>query len=196
MKKVRILAFAGSSRTASFNKQLARAAAKIGNDMENVSVTFIDLRDYPLPIYDGDLEEKSGLPANALKLKQLIHEHDAVLMASPEYNATMTGLMKNTVDWLTRPGGEDDPGKVLFEKPVGLLSASPGGLGGIRGLTQLRAALQNVMTFVIPAQFCLANAHEAFDSEGALKDENSHQAVANVIDQLSRFAAVFEPAKP
>ncbi len=196
MKHVRILAFAGSTRAESFNKKLIAAAADIGNEMDNVTVTPIDLKDFPLPIYDGDLEEAAGLPAKALELKKLIHEHDAVLMASPEYNAAMPGLLKNTIDWLTRPGGENDPGKVLFEKPVALLSASPGGLGGIRGLTQLRAVLLNPSAFVIPAQYCLANAHEAFDSEGGLKDESSRKAVASVIDQLTRFASVFEPAKP
>lgn len=196
MKAVRILAFAGSTRTGSFNKQLIQAAAALGNETAGVTITPIDLKDFPLPLYDGDLEEASGLPAKALELKKLIHEHDAVLMSSPEYNASMSGVMKNTIDWLTRPGGEDDPGKVLFEKPVALLSASPGGLGGIRGLTQLRAVLLNVLTFVIPAQFCLGNAHEAFAEDGSLKDDNTRQAVASVIDQLVRFASVFAPARP
>ena len=194
MKQVRILAFSGSNRQASFNKQLIRAAAAIGNGMEHVTVTPIDLKDYPLPMYDGDLEEAEGLPAKAMELKLLIKEHDAVLISSPEYNAAPPALLKNTIDWVSRPGGENDPGKVMFEKPVGLLSASPGGLGGIRGLTQLRAILQNLTAMVIPAQFCLGAAHEAFQEDGSLKDDAARQAVGDVIRQLANVAAAEVPA--
>lgn len=190
MSTIRILAFAGSTRSASVNKQLIHAAAKIGNAMNDVTVTPIDLKDYPLPFYDGDLEEAEGLPGKAMELKLLIKEHDAILIASPEYNASLTAVLKNTIDWLSRPGGENDPGPVLFEKPVGLLSASPGGLGGIRGLTQLRAVLQNVSAMVIPSQFCLGVAHEAFAEDGSLKDESAQQAVEGVVRQLARVASL------
>ncbi len=184
---MRILAFAGSTREGSFNKKLIRGAAQLAEESGH-TVTVADLRDYALPLYDGDLEEMEGVPANALKIKQLIHEHDAVLISSPEYNASVSGVLKNTIDWTSRPGGDDDPGKVWFEKPVGLLSASPGGLGGIRALNHLRAILQNLTAFIIPSQFALAKAHEAFADDGTLKDDAARKAVEGVLNQLARTA--------
>ncbi len=184
---MRILAFAGSTRTHSSNKQLIRAAAALA-ERAGHEVTAVDLRDYALPLYDGDLEESEGLPAKALDLKKLIHEHDAVLISSPEYNSSVSGVLKNTIDWTSRPGGEDDPGKVWFEKPVALLSASPGGLGGIRALNHLRAILQNLTAFVIPSQFALARSHEAFAEDGSLKSADAQKAVEAVIAQLARAA--------
>ena len=183
-KSIHVLAFAGSTRTESFTKKLARAAAGLGEEA-GVTVTTIDLRDYPLPLYDGDLEESEGLPPPALELKKLIHTHDAVVISSPEYNASVSAVLKNTIDWLSRSGGADDPGAVLKEKPVALLSASPGVLGGIRALNHLRAILLNLGTLVIPAQFALSQAHEAFDESGALQDEASRQAVRVVLEQLA-----------
>ncbi len=187
MKTIRLLAFAGSTREGSFNKKLIRAAAKLA-ETGGHSVTVADLRDYALPLYDGDLEEAKGVPANAVKLKQLIHEHDAVLISSPEYNASVSAVLKNTVDWTSRSGGDNDPGKVWFEKPVALLSASPGGLGGIRALNHLRAILQNLTAFIVPSQFALAKAHEAFADDGSLKDEAARKATEGVLNQLARTA--------
>ena len=187
MSTTRILAFAGSNRKASCNRKLIGAAAQLGTEA-GLEVTLVDLNEYDLPIYNGDLEETSGLPANALALKKLIHAHDAVLIASPEYNASVTPLLKNTIDWCSRPGGEDDPGKVWNGKLVGLLSASPGGLGGIRALNHLRAILLNVSAFVIPAQFALSGAMQAFDEAGHLKEEAARKAVLSVLTQLSETA--------
>ncbi len=189
-KASRIVAFAGSTREGSFNKRLIRAATDMGTAAGH-AITVIDLREYGLPLYDGDLESAEGLPRKALELKKLIHEHDAVLIASPEYNASLSGVLKNTIDWLSRPGGDEDPGAVLSEKPVGLLSASPGGLGGIRGLNHLRTILQNVGAFVIPSQFALAQAHEAFNADGTLKAENAAAAVRDVIEQLAKTVRIF-----
>ena len=184
---MRILAIAGSTRDRSFNKQLIQAAAALAESSGH-AVTVVDLRDYALPLYDGDLEDAQGLPAKALAMKQLIHAHDAVLISSPEYNASLSAVLKNTIDWTSRPGGEEDPGKVWFEKPVALLSASPGGLGGIRALNHLRAILLSLTAFVVPSQFALARAHEAFADDGSLKSADARKAVEGVLGQLVRTA--------
>ena len=179
----KILAFAGSTREGSFNKQLlklaAAAASKAGGDVQ-----VIDLRDLPLPIYDGDLESREGLPENARKLKQLFISHQAILISSPEYNSSVSGVLKNTIDWLSRPvPGEKSLG--CFEgKVAGLLSASPGQLGGLRGLVHLRAILGNIKVLVLPDQASIPKANEAFDASGALKDPKQHQAVETVARRL------------
>lgn len=187
-EQIKILAFAGSNREQSINRKLLDAAANIAQEELNLSVTVISLKEYPLPIYDGDVEEIEGAPANLLKLKQLIADHDAVLIASPEYNASVTGLLKNTLDWISRPAGEEDPGKVMTEKPVALLSASPGSLGGIRALNHLRAILLNTGTLVIPSQFALSNAHQAFADDGRLKVDSARNAITALLKQLQRIA--------
>lgn len=188
-ERLKVLGFAGSTREGSFNKKLLHAAAGLA-DEAGLEVTLIDLREYALPLYDGDLEEREGLPSNALKLKQLIAAHDAVLIASPEYNASVSAVLKNTIDWSSRPGGEDDPGAVWKEKPVALLSASPGGLGGIRALNHLRAILLNVSALVLPAQFALGGAMDAFDEQGKLKSPDAQAAVKGLLSQVAKWAAV------
>lgn len=194
MSTINILAFAGSNRRESVNRKLINAAAQLGKEA-GIEVTVADLNDYDMPIYNGDIEESQGLPPAALAFKKLIHAHDAVLMASPEYNASVTALLKNTIDWCSRPGGEDDPGKVLNGKVVGLLSASPGGLGGIRALNHLRAILLNVSAFVIPAQFALGGAMQAFDDDGNLKEESAREAVLAVLKQLVDTAQALSHSK-
>lgn len=189
-KTIRVLALTGSTRSESFNKKLIRAATDIGKAAGH-SFSNIDLRDYPLPLYDEDVESAEGLPPKALEIKKLIAEHDAVLVSSPEYNASLSGVLKNTIDWISRPGDDDDPGAVFSEKPVGLLSASPGGLGGIRGLNHLRTILQNVGAFVIPSQFALAQANQAFNADGTLKNDMAAGAIRDVIEQLAKTVRIF-----
>ncbi len=138
MNKPKILAFAGSTRSASFNKRLARIAAE-GARKAGADVTFIDLRDYPMPLYDGDLEDKEGLPANAKKLKEIFLAHKGLLIASPEYNSSMPGVLKNTIDWVSRVSDPKEVPLACFDGKVAtLMSASPGALGGLRGLVHLR----------------------------------------------------------
>ncbi|HMP73983.1 MAG TPA: NAD(P)H-dependent oxidoreductase [Kiritimatiellia bacterium] len=189
-KTISILGFAGSTREASLNKRLIQAAARLPVPVE-VTWTVVDLREVAMPLYDGDLEEKEGSPAGALALRKLIVEHDAVLLSSPEYNASVTAVLKNAIDWVSRPA-KDGLGKVFANKPVGLLSASPGGLGGIRGLNHLRAILQNLGAFVIPAQFALGGAGDAFAEDGGLASEAAGKAVAGVIEQLAKTAGSLE----
>jgi chromate reductase len=179
----KILAFAGSTREGSYNKQLlklaAAAASKAGGDVQ-----VIDLRDLPLPIYDGDLESREGLPENARKLKQLFISHQAILISSPEYNSSVSGVLKNAIDWVSRPAPGEAPLAGFEGKVAGLLSASPGALGGLRGLVHLRAILGNIRVLVLPDQVAVSRANEAFDAEGRLKDPKLQASVEKLAEKL------------
>ena len=147
---VRILAFAGSTRVDSFNKKLVKIAAA-GAGKAGAEVALIDLRDFALPLYDGDLEDRDGLPANAKKLKQLFLAHDGLLLSCPEYNSGITPMLKNTIDWVSRAETDDEKPLACYAgKVAGLMSASPGALGGLRGLVQVRAILGNIKVLVLP----------------------------------------------
>ena len=160
----KILVFAGSARAASFNVKLAKACARLIDD-EAAEANFIDLNDYQLPIYHGDLESESGIPENVYKLRELFSEHEGMLIASPEYNNSVSPLLKNVIDWVSRDGGKD----VAFKgKVAAVVSTSPGRLGGLRGLSHIRAILSGVGVHVIPQQYALPNSKEAFDKEGNL----------------------------
>ncbi len=191
MTKPKILAFAGSTRTDSYNKKLIRVAAE-GAKKAGAEVALIDLRDYPLPLYDGDLEVKEGLPENAKKLKQLFIAHGGFLIASPEYNSSISGVLKNTIDWVSRPLPEEKDLACFEKKVAGIMSASPGGLGGLRGLVTLRSILGNIRVLVIPNQLAVSRAHEAFQPDGAFKDtkqqvfvERISKEVADLVSKLS-----------
>jgi NAD(P)H-dependent FMN reductase len=185
----RILAFAGSIRRQSLNAQLLQVAVAGARDA-GAEVTAIDLRDYPLPLYDGDLESEQGLPENAVALQEVFLAHDALLLACPEYNSSITPLMKNVLDWVSRPGGAGGGGPlVAFDgKVAGLVAASPGGLGGLRGLAHVRQILANMRVLVIPQQHALARARDAFDNDGALQDANAEAAVRGVGKALAQTA--------
>ena len=179
MTKPKILAFSGSTRTDSFNKKLVKIAAA-GAKEAGADVTIIDLRDYPMPLYDEDLEKKEGLPSTTRKLKELMLSHQGFLISSPEYNSSISGVLKNTIDWTSRQG-DDEPSMSCFkDKVAGIMSASPGGLGGLRGLVHVRAILGNMGVLVIPTQMAISKAHEAFKSDGALKDQKQEQQVKNI----------------
>ncbi|MEQ9639644.1 MAG: NAD(P)H-dependent oxidoreductase [Alphaproteobacteria bacterium] len=184
----KILAFAGSARRDSFNKKLIKIAAE-GASAAGAEVTLIDLADYPMPIYDGDLEVGEGLPENAAKLRALFGSHDALLIASPEYNSSISPLLKNTIDWVSRPTKDDGQLKYFIGKVAGLVSASPGGLGGLRGLVHVRAILGNIQVTVIPQQAAIGGAGGAFDDDGGLKDENQRNMVLGVGKRLAEVAA-------
>jgi NAD(P)H-dependent FMN reductase len=186
-RRPKILAFAGSTRTGSYNKKLAKLAADAARDA-GADVTLIDLKDYPLPLYDGDLEEKEGLPQNAHKLKDLFHSHDALLISAPEYNSSITGVLKNALDWVSREATDDEPALRDFTgKVAALFSASPGALGGMRGLVHLRSMLGNIGVIVLPDQVSVPKAHEAFDEQGSLKDERMRRKVADAASGLAKF---------
>jgi NAD(P)H-dependent FMN reductase len=149
----------------------------------------LELSDYPLPVFDQDLEAAEGLPENGAKLKELFRAHDGLLIASPEYNSSLSAALKNAIDWVSRPEEGRAPLDCFAGKAAGLLAASPGALGGLRGLVHLRAILGNIQVLVIPQQFALASAHEAFDEDGALKDEKKRRAAEGVGTALAQVLA-------
>ena len=149
------------------------------------------MAEYPLPLYDGDLESRDGLPTNAAKLKRLFLDHDGLMIASPEYNSSITPLLKNTIDWVSRPADGEGPLAAYKNKVAVLMAASPGGLGGLRGLVHVRAILQNIGVIVLPDQRAVSGAGNAFDETGQLKDEKLRQSVqglgAKLASVLSRL---------
>lgn len=184
MSSPRILAFAGSARTQSFNHRLVQVAAE-GARTAGADVTVLNLKDYPLPLFDEDLEQEQGQPDNATRLKQLFLEHDGLLIASPEYNSSITPLLKNTIDWISRPA-EGEPMLAAYTgKTAAIMSASPGGLGGLRGLVHIRAILSNIGVLVLPDQIAVSRAYEAFTDDGQLKDEKQHSRVQLLGRQLA-----------
>lgn len=181
--KPKILCFAGSLRNDSFNKKLVRAAAQVINDSGG-EATFIDLKDYPLPIYDGDIESAEGLPENAIKLKKLFFEHQGLLIASPEYNSSISAALKNTIDWVSRPQSGEKQLACYDGKVAAILAASPGALGGLRGLVTLRSILGNIKVIVLPEQLAISKANEAFSDDGSLKDEKQAETVKAIAKRL------------
>ena len=177
MKTPRILVFGGSLRADSYNHKLAVLAAE-GAREAGADVTLISLRDFQLPIFDEDLEKAEGMPDAARRLKALFTENDGLIIASPEYNSTVTAVLKNTIDWVSRTTSPDEkPLSALSGKSAAILAASPGGYGGSRGLAQLRPSLENIGISVLPEQVTLPRAHEAFDEDGKLTDV---QVVASI----------------
>lgn len=181
----RILAFAGSARSGSFNKRLVAIAAA-GARAAGADVTLIDLRDYALPLYDGDAEERDGLPPNARKLKDVFLANQGLLISAPEYNSSITPLLKNTLDWVSRPVTGETPLNCFDGKVAALMSASPGALGGLRGLVHVRAILQNIRVLTIPEQIAVPHAGEAFAADGSLKDAKQHAAIQGLGAALTR----------
>jgi len=187
MATPKILAFAGSTRTGSYNKKLIHLAAEAARSA-GAEVTLIDLRDYPLPLFDEDLEASEGLPENAKKLKLLMREHQGFMISSPEYNSSISGVLKNSIDWASRAETDDEPPLVAFRgKTAALMSASPGALGGLRGLVTLRSVLGNIGIIVLPEQVAISKAYEAFDDNGKLKDERSAGQVGGLAKGLVAF---------
>ncbi len=188
MSNVRIVAFAGSLRSGSFNKKLIKIAAA-GARAAGAGVTEIDLRDIPMPLYDGDIEREHGLPPNAKVFKRLLIEHHGFLISSPEYNSAVSGVLKNAIDWASRPE-PNEPALVAYKgKVAGLVSACPGHLGGIRGLAVLRSILSNIGVIVIPTQMAISRASDAFELGGELKDERQQTAVEFVGAEVVSVAA-------
>jgi NAD(P)H-dependent FMN reductase len=183
MTKPRILAFAGSARQASFNRRLLENAARLADDAGG-STTVINLGDYPLPLFNQDEERDHGPPENAKRLKALFREHDGLLIAAPEYNSSITPLLKNTLDWVSRKSADEAPMSAYAGKTAAIMSASPGRLGGIRGLAHVRAILNNLGVLVLPGQLCVAGAGEAFDDSAALVNEHYQKSLRNLTAQL------------
>lgn len=157
-----LLVFAGSTRTGSYNRQLAEIAAKIGSDL-HYKVTLLDLKDYAMPFYDADLESQ-GTPEKAKQFRELMLASDAILISTPEYNGSIPGLLKNTLDWASRHEGK--PSLAAFrEKKFLLMSASPGERGGARALAHLKTILEGVGGHVVSARLSVGKAHAAFEGK-------------------------------
>lgn len=184
---IRILAFAGSTRSGSLNKKLLKTAVAAAR-AAGAEVTVVDLRDLPMPLYDGDLESTSGIPENAMKLKELMLTHQGFLIASPEYNSSITGVLKNAIDWASRSAPNEAPLASFSDKVVGLMSASPGALGGLRSLAALRSILGNIGCHVHPHQMAVPRAHEAFDETDVLKDPKQKANVERVALKVVELA--------
>ena len=183
----KFLAFAGSSRKDSFNKKLVKIAAS-GAESSGAKVTIIDLSDFPMPIFNEDLESTEGMPKQAREFKNLLIEHDGFLIASPEYNSAFSSLLKNAIDWASRSESGNEPPLVAYRgKVAAIMATSPGGLGGIRGLVFLRMLLGNIGVFVLPEQQVIPHAFKAFGDDGSLVDTKQQQAVVNLGIKLTQI---------
>lgn len=182
-----IVALAGSLRRDSLNRTLVTNAAR-GAEAAGATVTLLDLREYPLPVFDQDLEASEGLPEAAMAIKSILRPADGLLIASPEYNSSVTAALKNMIDWASRPLDGEPPMASFRGKVAGLMAASPGGLGGLRGLVHLRAILGNIGVIVLPDQRAVGGAHDAFDESGVLKDEKTRTAIEAIGAEVATAA--------
>lgn len=193
---MKLLIFAGSTRQQSYNRKLAQAARSMASGL-GAEVTLLDLGSLDIPLYNADLEAQ-GTPADVMRLKQLLWEHPAWLICSPEYNAGVTALLKNTIDWASSPVKGDldwsDGLKSFSGKVVGLLSASPGTLGGLRSLLSLSPLLLNLQCWVAPRQFAVGNAAQAFDGTGQLIQPQQRHGVQAVVEQVLWAASKLAPS--
>lgn len=187
----KLLFFAGSAREGSFNKKLARLAGHIA-DANGIAATVADLGDYPMPLYDADLEGTSGVPENARKLKALMAVHGGIFIAAPEYNASLTPLLKNTLDWVSRLRDEGEERLHVYRSRVfAISSASQTAYGGVRGLITLRQTLTlGLGALVLPEQVSIPRAQDAFDEHGHLKDKAQQESLKILISKLARAARV------
>ena len=193
MSVPRILAFGGSLRKDSYNQKLAAIAAE-GAREAGAEVTLIELRDFPMPLFDQDLEAESGKPAEAKRLKELFLSHQGLIIASPEYNSGYSAVLKNAIDWVSRGDSTDEPAlSALTGKSAVIMAASPGGLGGLRGLVPLRMLLSNLGITLLPDQIAIPSAYHAFGPDGHLTDPKQEAAVkalgAKVAEQLKKILA-------
>lgn len=180
----KILAFAGSSRIGSFNKKLVKFAGEEAKKV-GAKVNYIDLLDYPMPLFNEDLEKQEGLPAKVLEFKHLLRAHQGFIISCPEYNGSITPLLKNAIDWASRSELNEKPLSCFKGKVCALLATSPGSLGGIRGLVHVRAILEGIGVLVLPEQKAIPNAYQAFDEMGQLQDEKQVQGVIKIVQKLT-----------
>ena len=181
-----LLVFAGSTRAQSWNRRLAGAVTQMATE-EGAQVTRLELADFDVPLYNADLEAQ-GTPRDVIRLKEIFHAHPAWIVCSPEYNGSYTGLLKNTIDWVSSPV-KSDPAwssgtKPFAGKVVGLLATSPGALGGVRSLSHLTPLLMNLQCWVAPRQYAMPRAGEAFNPDGTLATEGHRNAVRGVVEQV------------
>ena len=183
----KILAFAGSARKDSLNKKLLKIAVE-GAQAAGADVTLVDLADFELPLFNQDLESDMGMPDIAGKFKRLMIAHDGFLIASPEYNSAFSPLLKNTIDWASRSESDDEPPLMAYRgKTAAILSTSPGGLGGMRGLVMLRMLLGNLGVIVFPDQQAVPNGLKAFNDDGSMSDPKQEKRIRNLAENYINF---------
>jgi chromate reductase, NAD(P)H dehydrogenase (quinone) len=178
--KPRILAFSGSLREHSFNKRVLQTAIR-GAEQAGAEVTYIDLRDYPMRIYNPDDEEENGMDENALRVQELLARHDGLLIASPEYNGSLPGSLKNAIDWASRQNEQYDRSVVFPGKVAAMMTASPGSFGGVRSLSHLRAVLTSVGVIVLPQEIAVSFAGKLFEAENV---EMADQGMKKILERL------------
>jgi chromate reductase len=188
---LKVLAFAGSLRKDSYNKMLVQAAARCAREA-GAEVTELDLADYPLPIFDEDLEARDGVHPIAMELKKIFREHDAFLVSSPEYNSSLSAALKNLIDWLSRPVAGEPPLACFKGKTAALFAASPGALGGLRGLVHLRSILGNIGVLLLADQLAVGKADRAFGADRSLADPRQARMVKAIVDELVRIASTLK----
>ena len=175
----KILAFAGALREGSNNKKLVKVAIR-GAEKAGAQVTYLDLRELNLPIFDEDLESAQGLPPGGRRFKDLMLAHDGLLISSPEYNSSISAALKNAIDWASRPAPGEKPLECFEGKVAALMSASPGALGGLRGLVTVRSILGNIRVTVLPDQVAVSKADQAFHEDGMMKDARQQESIENL----------------
>jgi NAD(P)H-dependent FMN reductase len=184
MAAPKILVIPGSLRTGSHNARLAATAVR-EFAQAGVEVTLLSLTDFPLPIYDGDLQAKSGVPKHAVNLKRMMAAHHGVLLVTPEYNSSVPPLVKNVIDWVSRVQDPHEArGEVFRARPFAIAAASVGRMGGARALAALRLILSSLQAMVIPNQFALSHADEAYDDVDRLKNPADSEALKALVRQL------------
>ncbi|MBT5137089.1 MAG: NAD(P)H-dependent oxidoreductase [Phycisphaerae bacterium] len=185
MSSPKVLAFAGSTRKESVNKRLARIALQAAKKA-GAETTFVDLQDFNIPLYCDDLVAKEGIPEGVLQFKQLLNSHNGFFIASPEYNGSLTGVLKNAIDWATIKADGEERMSCWNGKIAGLVSASPGGLGGIRGLHHLRTILAGIGTFVLPNHLAVGNSTENLQNEKQITDEKLQLQLESLTHEMVR----------
>ncbi|MDE1038682.1 MAG: NAD(P)H-dependent oxidoreductase [Phycisphaerales bacterium] len=185
MSSPKVLAFAGSTRKESVNKRLARIALRAAKKA-GAETTFVDLQDFNIPLYCDDLVAKQGIPEGVLEFKQLLNSHNGFFIASPEYNGSLTGVLKNAIDWATIKADGEERMSCWNGKIVGILAASPGGLGGIRGLAHIRTILSGIGTIVLPSQLAVGNSHANLINDEQITDENLQLQLQNIAKEMLR----------
>jgi len=182
----RILAFSGSSRDGSYNGRLLEIAVS-GARAAGAEVSVMNLRELRLPLFDEDLEQTEGFPEGAGALKKLMLAHHGFLIACPEYNSSITPVLKNAIDWASRPLAGEAPLACFSGKIAAIMSASPGKLGGLRGLVHVRAILSNINVIVIPDQVAIGEVQHAFHSKGELKSKDQQRVVEGLGEKVAEL---------